>query len=328
MRVNPTLVLLFLVACKDKEASKPAPVKPPAVEPQPVEDAADTGDLPPIRSFDDTGPGAVTIAIEGASTKLTWGIAFYGLHGLDVTLLGHKTSCAERESRDARAGGVNFVLSPGPEGKYYAGLTIGVEVVLTRVVQQVTMAPDQVSLKLEEFQPLVAGAHLKGTIEGDAVDTAGHGTVKGTFDVEICNAPETRVSALRAKAPIVPVTGKLETVALAPKSVHAILGMHGTRPFIAKLAFYEQADAPCPSAKPDAPKPMFELVSFATTKTPTPVGGAAIPGGKTFDAWIAFDSVALEPGEHVKGKLWAQPSFTWADKGEFGGTFDATVCGP
>ena len=296
--------------------------------------------MPPIRKGDESGPGAVTIAIDGASTKLTWGIAFYAPQGLDVTLLGHKTSCAERDARDARAGGVNFVLSPGPEGKYYAGLTIGIEVVLTRVVQQVTIAPDQVALTIEEFPPLVAGAHLKGTLEGEAFDTAGHGTVKGTFDVEICNEPETRVSALRAKAPNAPVTGKLEKVALAPKSAHrAILGMHnaskaeldagkGTRPFIAKLAFYEQADVPCPTGKPDAAKPMFELVSFGTAKTPTPVGGAAIPGGATFDAWIAFDSVALEPGEHVKGKLWAQPSFTWADKGEFGGTFDATVCAP
>ena len=317
------------------------------VDAPPVADAGSFGNMdaiapPPV---DESGPGALTLTIGDTPVKLTWGYADYKSEGLTVTLIAHKVTCAERPIADRRVGEVTFRLQPGPEGKHYAKHALGVELFAARDTYSIQVFPDQSVLKLEDFRPLVEGEHLRGSLEAETHTPEISVKATGTFDVEVCTKPAAPVRALRANAPTAPVAGVFDKSKLVPKTTHAIVRTRfashdeavagkGTRPYLARLVFYDKPDVPCPKGKDDRAK--GSIIVFgdfgAVQKMPTPAQATIVKNndyaGVSLDAWIQFDNLAYEPGEHIKGSLWAQSAFEWDAKGELGGTFDAIVCVP
>jgi hypothetical protein len=355
------LTAVVLLACRDpQQRQKRASIDPVIADDAPpvafgVDAAAPPADAAMLDASlaDEAGPSDVLLTDDKQSVHLRWGRAFFGAEGFIVQLYSAPKSCDKFSPLDDEFTGsrVQFELLPGPGGRFFAGRPFGTDVLVRSDVIPLVLPPADVELRLQPFQT-GKGQHIRGSIDAGMDILIGSASLKGSFDVEICDGPDEPVYALRASAPAQPASGRFDGKRLAPKAVHAIVrGMsaskdeaidvaikrkpRGSRDVIVGLAFYADAKLPCPAADHDYlkdPEPMIDFSGISGASSARPFLNAPQPMlGKTGDlplhAWVTFDRLAFTQGATITGTLWAQPALVWdRKKGSFGGRFTATVC--
>ncbi len=305
--------------------------------------------------------GQLTMSIEGEAPVFKYGRAQLGWGGLHVTLSTEKTGCAYATPGD-ESYQIDFDLSPGPGGGYYAGHAIGLAVSWNSArlkLKQSHAGPHQTKLLLD---PFVAkdGEHVKGTLSVDQSTKVSRpdGTrvqyeyrARGAFDVVICPAfgGVTGLDPLAKTAGPGLVTGTFAGHAFTAMSALAFVqkdwstGLH----YLDSIELYPVAEPPCSDRYKLTASEHLTIRAIGGSGTlfaltgqqpmeptftiPKTAGGLGYPkwfGGGQRRGWIQFDAFDLSATK-LSGEMFAESSAKSKpdETGKLTGRFTAKVCG-
>jgi hypothetical protein len=323
------------------------------------------------------GPTRVTLTIDGHPSELRYGYVDPGNTGAMIRLFRGPVDCATRNRIGAEppefGPRIAIQIEAGPGGRWYAGHPIGTHGLVESPQDQVQVgplppmgttlpiSPDALTLTLEP-STWRRGAHVRGTVDGGELTLIGSSSVTGRFDVEVCDDLAGRareeLAVLADAAPAAPARGTIGGRPFVPRTVHAIvrhrprtaddvvdLAVHRTRGgarHVWMVAFYAEANVPCPPARDDfdrAHPPAFYLQGPGGTSEDHPLLGTQQPAAGILArpdaivagvwwAWVRFDALAWETGATVRGALVAQTTYLEdrPQQGRVAGRFTATVC--
>lgn len=359
------VAILGLVACSRSSGDPPRPLPSAAISASAAspdrEASATLADAIAASNVDDgegQRPSKAIVngraSVAGTSFVIREGVAYVDSLQLHVWLSDVPLGCGGTIPDCAHT--LHVQIPAGPGRRYFLGGVIGLTVFLDGPGLPDTANADGNGESTVEVTGVAA--RVRGSVSARAkrVGTFDGGEsgypveAHASFDVGICDGERAleRTRGLPDHAPSGPFGGTLAGASFQPKTAVAIVENNSLgRPSVREIAFFPDGDPGCDLlGQAWRQGAYFSVVNVnggvpsSSYRGPQTADGrfqiAATDGGKsssvflgdTYDAWVLFEDMHLEPGGHVRGVAvaWTADDKPVEHAGHLGGRFDARVC--